>query len=90
MIPSEHFEGLSNTIAQAVQEYFAQSNVDFALPDNLRHPVLRVDAFLEDQDHEQTQDLDTVTRCPLRVASVRATFPPEDPSIAAVRGCLKC
>jgi ATP-dependent RNA helicase DDX49/DBP8 len=46
----EGIEGLSECIDQAIQEHLAKSNINIAWPqiDNLSHPVLRFEAFIED------------------------------------------
>jgi ATP-dependent RNA helicase DDX49/DBP8 len=61
-------EGLSECIVQAIQEHFAKSDVNTAWPqlDSLNHPVLRVEAFLE----EANNDNGTRARSE-RIASVR-------------------
>ncbi|ORY14886.1 hypothetical protein BCR34DRAFT_598798 [Clohesyomyces aquaticus] len=42
----ERIDGLSECIAQAIQGHLAKSNLEW--PENLIHPMLRVEAFLED------------------------------------------
>ncbi|KAJ4301461.1 putative RNA helicase [Kalmusia sp. IMI 367209] len=69
MTSNEHFDGLSETIAQAIREYFARSDFDINLPQDLNHPILRVDTFLEDQDQEQGQNQGTALSRSLRVTS---------------------
>jgi len=46
----EGIEGLSECIGRAIQEHLAKSNINLAWPqiDSLSHPVLRVEAFIED------------------------------------------
>ena len=43
-------EGLSECIGRAIQEHLAKSNMNVAWPqlDSLDHPILRVEAFLEE------------------------------------------
>jgi hypothetical protein len=64
MNPIEHFEGLSEYISLAIQEYLAESNVDW--PHELTQRIVRVEAFLEDEGHEQ----ENVSPHSLRIASV--------------------
>jgi hypothetical protein len=47
----EQFEGLSECISRAIQEHLAKSNISW--PHELTRPVLRVEAFLEDEYHRQ-------------------------------------
>ena len=51
-------EGLSECIAQAVQEHLTKSNINFTWPqiDGLIHPILRIEAFLEEADANNTAD----------------------------------
>lgn len=46
----EDIEGLSECIGRAVQEHLAKSNLNIAWPqiDGLNHPILRIEAFLEE------------------------------------------
>lgn len=46
----EDVPGLSECIGRAIQEHFAKSNIHTSWPqlDALVHPILRVEAFLED------------------------------------------
>lgn len=61
-------EGLSECISRAIQEHLAKSNIDVTWPqlDSLNHPVLRIEAFLE----EASNDHATRARSE-RIASVR-------------------
>jgi len=45
-------DGLSECIGKAIQEHLARFNINIAWPqlDNLDHPILRVEAFLEEAD----------------------------------------
>ncbi|KAL1597777.1 putative RNA helicase [Paraconiothyrium brasiliense] len=63
----DHFEELSKAIAKTIEEHIARSKNSAGWPQELKHPVLRVDAFLEEQapDHDQES---TPSR-PLQVAS---------------------
>jgi hypothetical protein len=64
-------DGLSACIGRAIQEHLAKSNISIAWPqlDSLTHPVLRVEAFLEDAGPN------TETRAKSeRIASVRKSF----------------
>ncbi|EMD90469.1 hypothetical protein COCC4DRAFT_159908 [Bipolaris maydis ATCC 48331] len=47
-------EGLSECISRAIQEHLAKSNINVAWPqlDNLNHPILRVEAFLEEAGND--------------------------------------
>ncbi|CAA9958981.1 SET domain containing protein [Pyrenophora teres f. maculata] len=47
---AQDVHGLSECIGRAIQEHLARSNINLAWPqlDNLTHPILRVEAFLED------------------------------------------
>ncbi|CBY00615.1 hypothetical protein IAQ61_011526 [Plenodomus lingam] len=49
-------EGLSECIGRAVQEHLARSNISTAWPhiDGLSHPILRIEAFLEEGDSNNT------------------------------------
>lgn len=46
----EDVEGLSECIDRAIQDHLAKSNINVPWPqlDNFVHPILRVEAFLED------------------------------------------
>ena len=46
----QDIDGLSECIGRAIQDHLAKSNIHIAWPqiDGLDHPVLRVEAFLED------------------------------------------
>jgi hypothetical protein len=46
----EGIEGLSECIGQAIQDHLAKSNINIAWPhiDSLNHPILRVEAYIED------------------------------------------
>ena len=61
-------EGLSECISRAIQEHLAKSNIEGVWPqlDNLNHPVLRIEAFLEEAGNDNA----TRTRSE-RIASVR-------------------
>ncbi|KAF2680326.1 DEAD-domain-containing protein [Lentithecium fluviatile CBS 122367] len=43
-------DGLSDCIARAIQEHLAKENVEWPHLGSLDHPILRVEAFLEDRD----------------------------------------
>ncbi|EMD60381.1 hypothetical protein COCSADRAFT_174666 [Bipolaris sorokiniana ND90Pr] len=47
-------EGLSECISRAIQEHLSKSNINVAWPqlDNLNHPILRVEAFLEEAGND--------------------------------------
>lgn len=45
-LPDDEFEGLSDCISRAIEEYFASSQ--WPVIRNLARPVIRVEAFLED------------------------------------------
>ncbi|KAL7772541.1 hypothetical protein CFE70_002500 [Pyrenophora teres f. teres 0-1] len=47
---AQDVHGLSECIGRAIQEHLARSKINLAWPqlDNLTHPILRVEAFLED------------------------------------------
>lgn len=49
-IDVESVEGLSECISRAIQEHLERSNINVTWPhvDELSHPVLRVEAFLEE------------------------------------------
>jgi ATP-dependent RNA helicase DDX49/DBP8 len=68
----EGIDGLSECIGRAIQEHLARSNVNLTWPqiDGLSHPVLRVEAFIEDAGQANA----SATR-PERVASVRVHVP---------------
>jgi len=62
-------DGLSECIGRAIQEHLARSNTNQAWPqlDNLSHPILRIEAFLEDGSTSHAG----ATRAPSeRIASV--------------------
>ena len=62
-------EGLSECISRVIQEHIAKSNIDGIWPqlDSLNHPVLRIEAFLEEAGNN-----DNVARARSeRIASVR-------------------
>ncbi|RMZ69934.1 atp-dependent rna helicase dbp8 [Pyrenophora seminiperda CCB06] len=50
MNPLQDIDGLSECIGRAIQEHLARSNINLAWPqlDSLSHPILRIEAFLED------------------------------------------
>ncbi|PSN67928.1 DEAD-domain-containing protein [Corynespora cassiicola Philippines] len=48
MNPLMQIEGLSECIGRAIQEHLTQANIDWPELERLSHPVLRVEAFLED------------------------------------------
>jgi ATP-dependent RNA helicase DDX49/DBP8 len=64
-------EGLSECIERAIQEHLARSNLNITWPqvDELNHPVLRFEAFLEEAGTH-----DTTKARSERVASVRSYF----------------
>jgi ATP-dependent RNA helicase DDX49/DBP8 len=68
MTALEGIDGLSECIARAIQKHLARSNINLTWPqiDSLSHPVLRVEAFIEDAG----QAAAPATRTE-RVASVR-------------------
>lgn len=41
-------DGLSEVISKAIQEHLANSNLAWPQIDGLDHPILRVEAFIED------------------------------------------
>jgi len=51
MDPAE-VDGLSECIGRAIQEHLAKANVGWPWPQlsNLNHPILRVEAYLEDKN----------------------------------------
>lgn len=53
----EHINGLSECIGRAIQEHLRSSNINIEWPhiDSLTHPVLRIEAFLEDKDETQSE-----------------------------------
>jgi hypothetical protein len=64
----QDIDGLSECIGRAIQEHLAKSNINISWPqlNSLTHPVLRVEAFLEDAGPN------TATRAQSeRIASVR-------------------
>jgi hypothetical protein len=64
----QDIDGLSECIGRAIQEHLTNSNINIAWPrlNSLTHPILRVEAFLEDAGPN------TATRAPSeRIASVR-------------------
>jgi hypothetical protein len=68
----EDIEGLSECIGRAIQEHLAKSNVIGAWPqiDNLNHPILRFEAFIEDAGA-----LSSAASQSKKVASVRVALP---------------
>lgn len=71
----EGSEGLSECIERAIQEHLARSNIDLAWPqlNGLVHPILRVEAFLEDAAPSPTTPNATV-QASRKVASVCTLF----------------
>ena len=61
-------DGLSECIGRAIQDHLARLNINIAWPqlDNLDHPILRVEAFLEEADANHATRAQSE-----RVASVR-------------------
>jgi hypothetical protein len=51
MDSTKRFAELSECINRAIQDYLTKTNV--AWPSQVEHPVLRVEAFIEDDAHEQ-------------------------------------
>ncbi|KAF1966149.1 SET domain-containing protein [Bimuria novae-zelandiae CBS 107.79] len=68
----KQFDELSRVIARTIEEHLARSKGTTGLPRDLRNPVLRVDAFLEDQGSDQEQE-HTPSR-PLRLASSKVNL----------------
>ena len=74
-------DGLSECIGRAIQEHLAKSNINVAWPqlDSLNHPILRVEAFLEDAGPNNTtrarSEKIASVRC-LAVIIPRRTIPP--------------
>lgn len=65
----QRLDQLSEAIARTIEDHFARSGDATDWPQDLRYPVLRVDAFLEEQGPKPLQE---DSPCPpLRVASVR-------------------
>jgi hypothetical protein len=74
----EGIDGLSECIGRAIQEHLARSNINLAWPQihGLSHPVLRVEAFIEDAGQAAVPATRTE-----RVASVRGPVPMASRSI---------
>jgi ATP-dependent RNA helicase DDX49/DBP8 len=62
-----HFDGLSECIGRAIREHLLKANIDW--PKEFTHPVLRVEAFLEDEGHGQK----SISSRTSRIASVCLT-----------------
>ncbi|KAF2183216.1 DEAD-domain-containing protein [Zopfia rhizophila CBS 207.26] len=69
MNPLERIEGLSECIARAIQEHLSKSYVQWPFAGNLNHPILRVEAFLEDGDRSNASNAP-----PERIASMSRTL----------------
>lgn len=63
------FDELSKAIARTIEQHIERSKANVGWPQDLKHPILRVDAFLE--DHGPDQDQENTPSRPLQVASVR-------------------
>ncbi|KAF2451451.1 SET domain-containing protein [Karstenula rhodostoma CBS 690.94] len=74
MDSTDQFEELSKAIARTIEEYISRSKNSNGWPQELKHPVLRVDAFLEDQSPDQDQEY-TPSR-PFQVASSKIDLAP--------------
>ena len=58
MTALEDIDGLSECIGRAIQEHLAKSDINIAWPqiDSLNHPILRIEAFLEEAGpHDATR-----------------------------------
>jgi hypothetical protein len=60
---------LIKAIARTIEEHISRSKSGAGWPQGLKHPILRLDAFLEEQGSDQDQE-DTLSR-PFQVGSVR-------------------
>ncbi|KAF2267809.1 SET domain-containing protein [Lojkania enalia] len=52
MASLQAIDGLSECIVRAVQEHIEKTNIEWPFVNNLTRPILRVEAFLEDGDHD--------------------------------------
>ena len=66
---TRRLDQLSEAIARTIEDHFARAGDVADWPQDLEYPVLRVDAFLEEQGPKPLQD--NAPYAPLRVASVR-------------------
>jgi hypothetical protein len=66
---TDQSDELIKAIARTIEEHISRSKNGPGWPQGLKHPILRLDAFLEDQASDQDQE-GTPSR-PFQVASVR-------------------
>ena len=67
----KQFDELSNNIAHIIEEHLEKFRNITDWSQDLKHPVLRVDAFLEEDFHNDEQE--NTPSGPVRVASVRCS-----------------
>ena len=69
---TDQLEELSKAIALTIEEHLAKFKGAANWPQtHSKHTVLRVDAFLEEQEPDQDQEKENIPPKPFRVASVR-------------------
>lgn len=83
---TRRFDELSKAIARTIEEHLAKSKGITSWPQDLKHPVLRVDAFLEDQGSDPDQGENPAR--PVRLASVRTLLDFATPPITFLFQCL--
>ena len=66
----KQFDELSNSIAHMIEEHLEKFKNITDWSQDLKHPVLRVDAFLEEGIHNEERE--NTPSGPVRVASVRS------------------
>ncbi|KAH7555426.1 hypothetical protein BM1_07049 [Bipolaris maydis] len=78
-------EGLSECISRAIQEHLAKSNINVAWPqlDNLNHPILRVEAFLEEagNDNGARARSERIASQTVDLADMRTPAPTQSPAV---------
>ncbi|OAG23378.1 DEAD-domain-containing protein [Alternaria alternata] len=79
----QDIDGLSECIGRAIQDHLARLNINIAWPqlDNLDHPILRVEAFLEEADanHATRAQSERVASRTVDLASMRTPAPTQSP-----------
>ncbi|KAI4665386.1 uncharacterized protein J4E78_002846 [Alternaria triticimaculans] len=77
-------DGLSECIGKAIQEHLARFNINIAWPqlDNLDHPILRVEAFLEEADatHAARAQSEKIASRTVDLAGMRTPAPTASPA----------